>query len=896
MGHRFASWRRLGRILMPMPRRLFIVAHTHWDREWYLPFEGFRMKLVPTVMGILDTLEADPTFPHFMLDGQVAAIDDYLKVRPQDAPRIRALVEQGRLSIGPWYVLMDEFLISGETIIRNLERGRRRALELGGSMAVGYLPDMFGHIAQMPQILKQSGLDHAVVWRGVPSAVTSTRFTWTSPDGSSIDTEYLPIGYSNASQLPKENPEFLERFSDYLVESAALLGDDVLMMNGGDHLPITVELPHLVAEANEMQDDLVLEITSLESYVSSTTATPSTEWHGELRSGFRANLLMGVTSNHVGVKLATAAAEIALERRAEPLAALVLSTSPERDCFFDEAWLHLIHNAAHDSICACSVDEVVEAVLARASAARSIAEAIADEGLRSFASQLSHEGVTALNLSSVTTTGLVTYTTSGDQAPANTQVLSQHAGTPGVVTIDAGMMKALLGMLQGPRFGDDAWIQSIEVHELDDGLHVSATIGPEERPNVPIAAAKQDIYARLGARPDVAVHLTLNQPTIYKVLALTGPLAPLSWAPVEPLAPTHRVVVGDDGCSMGNGLLTLSIADDGTFSVNGVGGFGRLVDGGDLGDSYNYSPPANDSLVDTPMSVDIVITEQGPLRSAITVTRTYDLPESADEVSHARCGVVSTPISMTITLEADRPEIGLELSWRNLSKDHRLRLHLPTMEPAAHSLAGSAFATVQRGLSAEGRPDEVGLPTFPASRYLQAGRISVAHHGVHEYELVAIDDDAANEIAITLLRSTGMLSRLGMTNRPFPAGPLTPTPGLQLLGSMVTYRCRLGIDVDPLALAERHDIPIETVSSFGTGTFEPQGHLLGITGAIISSIRRHEGQLEVRLYNPSNQACDVDLGHHHACSIDLRGQIIEELAGSFSLGPHRIVTLLVREA
>jgi mannosylglycerate hydrolase len=881
---------------MAMPRRLFIVAHTHWDREWYLPFEGFRMKLVPTIMGILDTLEADPTFPHFMLDGQVAAVDDYLKVRPQDAPRIRALVEQGRLSIGPWYVLMDEFLISGETIIRNLERGGRRALDLGGSMAVGYLPDMFGHIAQMPQILKQFGLDHAVVWRGVPSAVTSTRFTWASPDGSSIDTEYLPIGYSNASQLPQENPEFLERFSDYLVESDSLLGDDVLMMNGGDHLPITRALPQLVAEANAMQDDLLLEITSLESYLSSTTVEPSTQWHGELRSGFRANLLMGVTSNHVGVKHATAAAERALERRAEPLAALVLTASPERDCFLDEAWLHLIHNAAHDSICACSVDEVIEAVLARASAARSIAETIADEALRSFATQLSHEGVTALNLSSVTTSGLVTYTTSGDEAPAHTQVLSQHAGTPGVVTIDAGMMKALLGMLQGPRFGDDAWIQSIEVHELDDGLHVSATIGPKERPNVPIAAAKQEIYARLGARPDVAVHLTLHQPTIYRVLALTGPLAPLSWAPVDALAPRHPVVVGDNGRSLSNGILSLAIADDGSFSINGVSGFGRLVDGGDLGDSYNYSPPVNDSLVENPVSVEIAITEHGLLRSTITVSRTYEFPESADEASHARSGGVMTPISMVITLEADRPEVGLELSWRNLSSDHRLRLHLPTMEPTPYSRAGSAFATVQRGLEAEGRPDEIGLPTFPASHYLQAGRISVAHHGVHEYELVDINDAVAHEIAITLLRSTGMLSRLGMTNRPFPAGPLTPTPGLQLLGSMVTYRCRIGVDVDPIDLAERHNLPLETVSSFGSGTLEPHGQLLGISGAMISSIRRHEGQLEVRLYNPSNEACEVDLGDHRVRSVDLRGQMIEDLQGKFSLGPHRIVTLLVQEA
>jgi alpha-mannosidase len=159
-----------------MARRVAIVPHTHWDREWYSPFQTFRLRLVDLLDEFLPRLEADPSYARFLLDGQMAVVDDYLEVRPEAEPVLRRLAASGRLAMGPWYILMDEFLVSGETIIRNLQLGLERAAAFGGAMPVGYLPDMFGHVAQMPQILVQMGIDRAVVWRGVPSAVDRTGF------------------------------------------------------------------------------------------------------------------------------------------------------------------------------------------------------------------------------------------------------------------------------------------------------------------------------------------------------------------------------------------------------------------------------------------------------------------------------------------------------------------------------------------------------------------------------------------------------------------------------------------------------------------------------------------------------------------------------------------------
>src|SRR2546430_4079633 len=183
---------------------VFLVPHTHWDREGYLPFEGFRDKLVEMMDGLIELLDRDPRFAHFHLDGQTAMIDDYFEVRPEREGDIRRLARAGRISVGPWFTQMDEFLVSGESLIRNLEWGLARARDLAGEERMpkaGYLPDQFGHVGQMPQILRSHGIEHAVVWRGVPAAIDRSTFRWESPDGSRVLAEYLPFGYSLGASL-----------------------------------------------------------------------------------------------------------------------------------------------------------------------------------------------------------------------------------------------------------------------------------------------------------------------------------------------------------------------------------------------------------------------------------------------------------------------------------------------------------------------------------------------------------------------------------------------------------------------------------------------------------------------------------------------------------------------
>ena len=896
-----------------MPMRVAVVPHTHWDREWYEPFQSFRRRLVKLLDGLLPLLERDPSYARFMLDGQMAVVDDYLEVRPEAEHRLRSLAASGRLTMGPWYVLMDEFLVSGETIVRNLQLGIARGASFGGVMEVGYLPDMFGHIAQMPQILRLAGFEHAVVWRGVPSAIDRTAFWWSAPDGSTVRAEYLVTGYGNGASVPDDAKALVRRVADHVQEVRPFLVDGLLFMNGTDHQEPQPWLGRVVAEANELQDDFRLEITSLAEYLAHAPTEGIGSWTGELRSGARANVLMGVASNRVDVKQAAARTERALERLAEPCAALFGPPESYPDRLLELAWLQVVRNAAHDSICACSVDDVADAVLHRYAEARAVAEGITTDALGSFARSLAHPGPVVVNPSSRRRGGVVEMVV-GETPPPDTQPLPEEAGafgiprTAGALTLDAATTRTILGLLpSGSQIDAHTWIQDVRVEEDDTGIDVTIAFGPEERFDVPIASVKQDLYTRLGARPDTVVRVRVDQPPTQRVLARASPVAGFGWAPLAPAVLTNPVTVhgpeaADPAVVLANGLVTVAVDPrSGTFALDGIPGFGRLVDGGDLGDSYNYSPPAGDRLVDTPDDLDVAVTERGPVRGRVVVRADYTWPDHVDGATRSRTGAVRATVVTTLELHADDPVVRVTTRFTNPARDHRLRVHLPLPEPAASSHAECAFAVVERGLEAEGRPDEFGLPTFPSRRFVTAGGLTVAHEGLCEYELIDVEDGPggprARTLALTLLRATGMLSRLGMAYRPLPAGPLVPVPGLQLLGRTIECRYALALHCDdPYAMVDDAFVPLQVVHGAGGGWRAPAGSTLEVEGAEVSAVRRVAGSLEVRVFNPSPHERQVRLGDRSGWLVDLRGRPLAPVDGRFALRPFGIATVRLADA
>src|SRR5947207_4550130 len=234
---------------------IILVPHTHWDREWYQTFQQFRIRLVHAVDTLLDILDRDPKFTHFMLDGQTIVLDDYLEVKPEQEERLMQYIRSGRIQVGPWYLQPDEFLVSGESLVRNLQIGLRQASEFGEPMRIGYVPDCFGHIAQLPQILQGFGIDNAVFWRGVGDEAEKSEFYWAAPDGTKVLVIHLAdaLGYSNARLMPLAPEEFatrVELLTAQLLPKATT--NTLLFMNGSDHLEPQDGLPETIASANPL--------------------------------------------------------------------------------------------------------------------------------------------------------------------------------------------------------------------------------------------------------------------------------------------------------------------------------------------------------------------------------------------------------------------------------------------------------------------------------------------------------------------------------------------------------------------------------------------------------------------------------------------------------------------
>jgi hypothetical protein len=916
-------------------RRVNVVPHTHWDREWYAPFRTFQLRLVDLVDKLLDLMESDPSYARFLFDGQMAAVDDYLEVRPENEGRLRHLGAAGRISFGPWYVLMDEFLVSGETIVRNLQLGLERAAAFAGAMEIGYLPDMFGHVGQMPQILRAAGFSHAVVWRGVPAAIDKTAFSWASPDGSVVRAEYLLEGYSAGASLGEDAKAFVRRLDALEEEQASfLIGPDgpILFPNGTDHQEPQPWLGRIVSEANAIQDRFAIVVSSLPEALAGAFTTGLPSWSGELRSGARANLLMGVASNRVDVKQAAARAERSLERFAEPLAALLIEPGHYPTSVLQMAWRELVLNSAHDSICACSHDEVDAAVLHRYAEATRLAEGVTERALAALPPSLSKPCHVAVNPFSRPRSAVVELILGGQGPIEGAQILDERVGLAADLVLTTTEVRGVLSQLGArDQMGEGAYVGGVEVEQDDTGIDISVALVPERSDDVHIEEIKSDLLARFALNPEAQVRVRLDQASSRRVLGLVTDIPGFGWKAWQPAPLKDPVVVSEqaDGqVVLANSLVSVALSPiDGTFSVNGLAVFNQLVDSGDFGDTYNYSPPERDLIVDTPERVVLSSLERGPVRAVAVAERTYRWPERINEGRRARAGEREVVVRSLIELRAADQLVRITTSFENTCRDHRLRAWFPLPEPAKYSRAECAFDVVERGLVAEGGPSERALATYPSRRFVQAGGLSVFHEGLCEYELVdlfaqKVPGDGrggaigevllAKGLALTLLRATGMLSRLTMVNRPLPAGPVDQLEGPQLQRPVaLRYGIALGA-TDPYAIADSAFCDLPVVASLGGGKLALEASMLSVSGAEVSALRRVAGgALEIRVFNPGHSPTRVEIrgGTESVLDrrategeqlrgqlVDLRGRHLASFEGGFELGPHQIATALLGRA
>ncbi|MFK0103790.1 alpha-mannosidase [Streptomyces sp. NPDC091217] len=903
------------------------VPHFHWDREWYEPFQVFRHRLVTALDTVLETAETNPDF-RFTVDGQMAAVEDYLEMRPENRDRVAALVREGRLAVGPWLILLDEFLCTGETIVRNLQMGWAAAERLGGAMPVGYLPDMFGHIAQMPQILARAGIEHAALWRGVPGSVDGHAFRWRAPDGSEVRTEFLFDGYDNGLDVLLVPDRIRSALAEYAEMTAGRWGGDpVLAMSGTDHNAPDPRLADWLRQASS--EERPITIATLDEYIRKHVRDGATAVvTGELRSHVRGNILPGVLSVRLGLKQRMAAAERTVDH-AERMNALW--SGRDDSAFLALAWHKIIESTAHDSVVGSGTDETCDQVAARLAEAAQTARAVRDAALAEPAARVPSDGHLVANPLPSPRTALVevdvvaapegsTLTaTTADGSPHPVQLVSEAPTVLSDERLDAAQLERVLRRIHRRElFG-----LLIDRYELTPNSLVFHLAEVPAGGPFDLMTLRGEVAAAAAAHPGEWRVRTLAQARATALVALPVPASGLAAFRVgagdRSAAPEPRLVPATATAdTLSNGLVEVTVAADGSLDVTGTDGtvlwgVGRLVDGGDRGDSYNYAPPAQDVLVSEPTRVGVELLETGPLRARLRVTRVYDWPEAllAGDRDRRAGRTVPTPVEMLVEVRAGEPFVRVSTAFLNRSADHRLRFHVPLPQPVTASASAGQFAVTERGLTAEGGWGEYPIPTFPASSFVSAGPATVLLDHSAEYELV----DGGAELAVTLLRAIGSISVNIHPLRDEPAASEIPAPGAQDLGMRIENRFAVlpsaagwqGADAVALAEEFRSDVLVTRGTAPGGGQLPPDAAGVRVDGrdVQVSSVRRVDDAgrgpgTEVRLAAMSGTATPVRVtgAFTEATTVDLLGRPIapEPVRDGLELvlGPWEIRTLVLR--
>ena len=748
-----------------------LIPHTHWDREWFLPRAAFHARLVPMFDELIDRLHADAAVRSFLLDGQTVLVEDYLRARPDRENDVKALVKTGRLQVGPWYVLVDELIPSGESLIRNLLLGGSDAERLGGRLDVLYSPDAFGHPAALPSLAREFGMKYGVLWRGLGGEPGQEHdlFRWRGRDAREILVWHLPPdGYEIGAALPGAGARLPDIWTDVratLVERAA--GKHIPLFVGADHHaphPALARLRDLLAD---LEPASAFRVSRLDEFFQAAENAPAKPVAGELRWSYGYTwTLQGVHGTRAPLKRRHGQVELWLERLAEPLVALArYSGARDRRPVLETAWRTLVRTQFHDTISGCTADSVAAAAGHRLDV---VAAYAAELTRRPLMDLVGHDP----DLQRERTDG-----------PEPALVLWNPAprARAGVTVADVSVFRR--DVLVGPPADG-------RLPRQGAGYRPFALYDRDGRP-LPVQVLAQ---RRTQERIDATRHYPDQDEVDQVRIAFRAPpvpglgLAALTAGTAVPLARSEDVRVR--GRSLENRFVAVALEANGALTLldrrrnERYGELLRLEDAGDAGDAYTYCPPVRDRVKPSRGPIVVRRLAAGPLVAAL----------------EARWEVIrGIDARLVVQLFADSPTVRASLDIDNRNRYHRLRAHLATGLTAVPAIAGAAFGTVERSavhVDPAAYPRETPVRTAPAHRFVAAARggrgLAVLAPAFFEYEWTAKGD-----LLVTLLRAVGELSRGDLPTRPGHAGWPTTIPGAQCLGTT-----RIDLAIAPVSAAE----------------------------------------------------------------------------------------------
>ena len=875
-------------------KTIHLVSHTHWDREWYQTFQQFRFRLVRLVDQLLDLLDGSD-FLYFALDGQTIVLDDYLEVRPEQEGRIRRLVEAGRLMIGPWYVLPDEFLEGPEAMVRNLLAGRRGCRRFSDDVQpmerICYIPDTFGHVGQLPQIAAGFGQEAICLWRGVGDAPTELR--WAAPDGTERLLLHLRDSYSNGALLPPDEEGFIRTLAaqiDSLAPHAPT--SHLLLMVGTDHMAPHADLPgHLpAAEAalgcRPVQSTLPAYLAAVQAELSPDGLAALALRQGELRSPQRAHLLPAVLSARIWIKQWNARCETLLTHWAEPFGALAEQIDGDhgRRGFLRTAWTWLLQNHPHDSICGCSVDQVHREMRTRFAWSEQIAEQVTQASLQAIAAQVNTAAPDVQpDTASVALPSVVVFNpTAGpcservrvsvEPAPDVDCVVVDDAGQPvecqmaGAVlreqysqTMDRDTLVTMVSLLavSGGQVGAGLFPHRIDVCAHGGVGHIEVVARRSASPAGPdlLTRAMADLQALLADPAVTSFQVRILEPASLEIELLARDVPGLGYKTYR-LAPGQPTAGPDLGgpapAPIENEFFRVEAdPDTGTLTVTDketglvLPGLNRFVDGGDRGDEYTFTPPERDLIIDRPDAPPAISRCESSLGAGLEIEQIYRLPQALDDQDRSGRSdrLVEVPIRTRVSLTPGVRRVEFETTVDNRAEDHRLRVHFPTPIVTDRSWAESHFDVVERPIALPA--GTAGWAEQPTGCHPQLGFVDVSdgrrglmllNRGLPEYEVLPGQGQGVT-VALTLLRCVGWLSRGDLHNRPAHAGPAEPTPEAQCPG-VHTFHYALaphaGNYLTAMREAAAFAAPLRAVSTLvHDGPLPPQGSFIEVSPAAV---------------------------------------------------------------
>ncbi|MDM5340277.1 mannosylglycerate hydrolase [Fictibacillus enclensis] len=732
-------------------KKVHIVPHMHWDREWYFSTEESRILLVNNMEEIMEMLENHPDYPYYVLDGQTAILEDYFAIKPENKERVRKLVQSGKLIIGPWYTQTDEMVVGGESIVRNLLYGLKDCEEFGSPMKIGYLPDSFGQSSQMPQILNGFDIKYSIFWRGTSErhGTDNTEFYWETDEGSKVLVQLFPLGYAIGKYLPEDEEKLQERMEKYFkVLDHGATTENIILPNGHDQMPIQKNIFTIIEKLQNLYPDREFFLSRYENIFAELEKNhhlPTLK--GEFLDGKYSRVHRSIYSTRMDIKAANTRIENKITNILEPLASLAYSLGFEyHHGLIEPIWKEIMKNHAHDSIGCCCSDKVHQEIYNRFF----LAEERVDQLIHFYKRRITdamdtkreHDRLCAFNLlpyerEEVLTTTVITKLKSftlkdENSSPVDFEVLDREIMDPGLID------------RQIVHYGNyDPFIKyTVQLKDKIPALGYKTYFVEEEDQDLKIAGSKTD--------------------------------------KVE--SDYYEITVNPNG--------TLNIFDK-RLKKNFENVF-LLEDGGDDGDEYDFSPLPDEKLIYSKDAQADIEIKQNQFNSVISIQYNLPVPGDLNERKAQKLNS-SVVVQITLTVPRHKPVIEVVFDIENHAKDHRLRALVPTGITSSFSVSDNQFGTIKRDVvdpamdiwkqeDWDERPDSIyPMLSFAGLSDEDCG-VSVVTNSSREFEIVG---DHYDTIAITLFRSVGVLGKENMLRRPGrPSGIKLPTPDSQLLGKI----------------------------------------------------------------------------------------------------------------